>query len=104
MLQRDEILDACKSHMPQLNKLDLIKAINDPKGGLSGTKQFTNYHAQNQRLKIQQLILLGASILPVLFYQRIPFLRDNATIGVRIVLSASILCVPSIIYNKWLKK
>ena len=55
-------------------------------------------------LKMQQYGILGLSLLPVIFYSKIPLLRDNPTIGIRILLSTLLIFVPSKIYSSYADK
>lgn len=48
--------------------------------------------------------MLALTLLPVVFYRKIPILKHNTDFGSRIVLSGAIVVVPNLMYQKHLEK
>ena len=61
---------------------------------------------QNEKLKLtaQRYGMLALTLLPLIFYKRIPILKHNTDFGSRIVLSAAIVVFPNLMYEKHFEK
>lgn len=55
-------------------------------------------------LDFRRAVVLGLSFLPVLFYGRLPILRSNNELSIRVVLSALMLYFPTAYHEKLVKK
>lgn len=63
-----------------------------------------DYHNEQLKLTAQKYGMLALTLLPVIFYKRLPIFKHNTDFGSRIVLSSAIVVFPNLMYQKHLEK
>lgn len=77
--------------MPDYSYSAFMASMRKPSKEIQQSAIYKHFQDETRKFQIIKYSIMGSTLLPVIFYPRIPVLRDNMNIGIRLLSSLVIV-------------